>query len=261
MEILDHLAAKKDLILAAYAAAPGKEPEGGKASGPVSSAALAANAFGFFVGPGPQEPAALLPPLPGCGSFAWPASRVRLECEVRFPWVGGRHPCLDAMIDLADAIIGIESKRFEPFRPRKPAELSSAYNRPVWGQRMRGTEALRDAIRAGELRFEHLDAVQLVKHAFALRTEAERQGKQGVLYYVYAEPDMLRDPGATESKPLPRSIIAKHRAEIARFAQAVADDELGFRSIAWRDLLASWGASDNAALQHHADRLTAQFHP
>ena len=52
-----------------YNAAPGKEIASGKFDSPESSAALAANTFGFFLNrPGD------LPPLPGCEDAEWPSS-------------------------------------------------------------------------------------------------------------------------------------------------------------------------------------------
>jgi hypothetical protein len=49
-----------DYVLARLSAAGGREVESGKFSSPESSAALAVNAFGWFI----QRPS-LLPPLPG----------------------------------------------------------------------------------------------------------------------------------------------------------------------------------------------------
>ena len=60
-----------------YHAAPGNEIASGKFDSPESSAALAANTFGFFLNrPGD------LPSLPGCEDAEWPASSLALEKEV-----------------------------------------------------------------------------------------------------------------------------------------------------------------------------------
>src|SRR5690606_9468810 len=140
----------------------------GKLAQPESSAVLAANAFGWFMG----RPGAF-PPLPGLEA-AGPAEEVTLEFCARLPWSGGRRPWLDAMVRTSTHLIGVESKRFEPFRDRKVAAFSDAYWRDVWGDGMQGYCALRDRLRSGELAFEHLDAAQLVKHALGLRTEAKK---------------------------------------------------------------------------------------
>jgi hypothetical protein len=111
-----------ELIRAHYASAPGDEIGSGKFLSPESSAALAANTFGYFL----DKPEAL-PPLPLAIDLGWPPLAVRLEVENRFPWAGGRHPWLDVIVETSTAVIGIESKRYEPFRPKGKLEMSDAY--------------------------------------------------------------------------------------------------------------------------------------
>jgi hypothetical protein len=98
------------LIKRCYGTAPGNELESGKIASPESSAALAANAFGLFL-IAPSE----LPPLPRCDAHGWPTVWLDIETTLRLPWPGGEHPCLDAVVETATALIGVESKRFEPF--------------------------------------------------------------------------------------------------------------------------------------------------
>jgi hypothetical protein len=244
-----------DRILACYRNAPGKEIESGKFASPESSAALAANAFGYFLGRAND-----LPPLPGCDDLGWPAEDIDLEVLLRFPWSGGRHPCLDAVVETDTALIGIESKRFEPFRPKREANLSDAYWRPVWGDLMHGYEAIRDRLRDGTLEFERLDAAQLIKHAFGLRTvaraNASRFGKQPVLFYVYAEPAAWPD-----GRSIPEVDIRTHRAEIARFGAMVEGDEVRFLSAPYRILLATWHKAQDESIRDHASALIARFRP
>ena len=76
---------------------------------------------------------------------------------------------------------------------------------------------MRDALRSDAAGFRRLDAAQLVKHAFGLRSAAHRdahEGKIPVLVYLYAEPVSWPDGAA-----VPREAIVAHRAEIARFAE------------------------------------------
>ena len=243
-------------IEARFNVAAGNEIATGKFDSPESSAALAANAFGFFLGK-----AADLPPLPGCGSETWPARTLMLEAEVCFPWRGGRHPVLDCLVTTPSALIGIESKRFEPFRSRKAPALSDAYWRPVWGGRMKGYESIRDGLHGEPGCYRHLDAAQLFKHAFALRTAVhERPGYRGlspILFYVHAEPEFW--PGSGE--PMDARAKARHREEIERFAAAVADDEVTFVSCSWRKLLETWGQQENGRVRAHADAVTGRFAP
>ena len=178
--LLDHL--PKDAILARYEAAGGKEISSGKFAHPASSAALVANTFGFFL----ETPHLLTLPLglePGAVVTA-----VTLEAGLRFPWSGGRHPWLDVAVESRSQLVAIEAKRYEPFRDRKRPVFSSKYFQPVWGSGMAPFERLRDDLASGEVQFECLDAAQLVKHAFGVRTQANKRGKRATLIYLYAEP-------------------------------------------------------------------------
>ena len=243
-------------IEAIFNAAAGNEIATGKFDSPESSAALAANAFGFFLGR-----SAGLPPLPGCGGETWPARTLILEAEVRFPWRGGRHPVLDCLVTTPSALIGIESKRFEPFRGRKESSLSGAYWRPVWGRRMKGYESIRDGLHGEPGCYGHLDAAQLFKHAFALRTAVhERPGFRAlapILFYVHAEPNFW--PGSGE--PVDARAKARHREEIERFAATVADDEVTFVLCSWRKLLETWAQQENGRIRAHTDAVTERFSP
>ena len=242
-------------IEAALATAAGNEIATGKFDSQESSAALAANAFGFFL----RQPADLRP-LPGCGE-TWPARSLMLEAEVCFPWRGGRHPVLDCLVTTPSAFIGIESKRLEPFRGKQESALSNAYWRPVWGKRMQGYESIRDGLHGEPGRYRHLNAAQLFKHAFALRTAVharpEYRALAPVLFYVYAEPDCWPNSGA----PVDEGAKARHRVEIDRFAAAVADDEVTFVSCSWRRLLETWARHEDDRIRAHADAVVARFAP
>lgn len=244
-----------DLILKAYGRAPGNEIASGKFASPESSAALAANTFGPFV----VRPAELEPP-PGGEAWGWPARRVRLEATVRFPWPGGRHPWLDVLVETSAALIGVESKRYEPFRAKAAVTWSDAYWRPVWGEAMAGYARIRDRTREASSSFALLDAAQLVKHAFALRTAVHREkgfrGKLPVLLYLYAEPE--RWPN---SHPIPRDAIDAHRIEVRSFADSVAGDEVIFHACSYRELLSSWAASAREFTRAHAAAIAALFDP
>src|SRR4051794_40434030 len=93
-----------DVVLAALSKAAGKEIESGKFNSPESSSALAVNTFGWFI----RKPH-LLPQLPGA-PFLENVELIEVEYCARFPWAGGRHPWLDAMIETPDLIVGVESK-------------------------------------------------------------------------------------------------------------------------------------------------------
>lgn len=230
-------------------AAPGDEIASGKFDNPESSAKLAANAFGFFL-----NRAQDLPPLPDCGQQEWPASSLRLEAEVCFPWSGGRHPVLDCLVTTPSALIGIESKRFEPFRSKFRAKFSKTYWRPVWGDRMAGYEGVRDKLREV---YRFLDAAQLVKHAFALRTAVREDGRAPILFYLYAEPEVWPKDG----RPLSDADKSAHSEEVARFAEDVAGDEVTFVSCSYRKLLEDWARHEDSEIRAHAAAVTECFSP
>jgi hypothetical protein len=234
------------LIRLALMSAGGNEIESGKLDSAESSAALAVNAFGWFL-----ERPSDLPPFPGTEALDWPAIQVDVERQMRFPWRGGRHPWLDAAVETPRHLIGVESKRYEPFRDTKSVSLSAAYNRNVWGADMAPFTAVRDRLRSGDHGFVHLDAAQLVKHAFGLVTEGRRSGKSPVLLYLYAEPAMR---GAV---PIGEEMISRHRSEIVAFAEVVSSAEVAFVACSYRDWLVRWAGETRA----HADALMARFQP
>jgi len=236
-----------EVIRSAYLNAPGDEIESGKFASPESSAALVANAFGLFL----TDPASL-PAIPGTLDCGWPATSIALESIVRFPWTGGRHPCLDVLIATRDALIGIESKRYEPFRTKAEAEMSDAYWRPVWGDGMKGYQRCRDSVRDASRQFARLDVAQLVKHAFALRTavHGDWKGRRPVLFYLYAEPEHWPDG---------RSVSQEDRMQLKSFSELVAGDEVSFRSCSYPELLAIWRGSPNQLISAHAAAVTKRF--
>lgn len=236
----------EDRARAALEAAGGNEIESGKLYSRESSAALAVNSFGWFI-ERPED----LPPFPLLADLDWPAHRVEVERQMRFPWRGGRHPWLDAAVETATHLIGVESKRFEPFRDAKIVSLSDAYDRNVWGDRMAPFAVMRDALRSGEVAFTYLDAAQLVEDAFGLVTEANRIGKEPVLLYLYAEPATR---GASVITP---EMLARHRAEIAGFATAVAGAAVRFAACSYREWFAGWTGD----ARQHADALVDRFEP
>jgi hypothetical protein len=251
--LLPHL--PKERILAAYAAAGGNEIESGKLASPESSAALVANAFGYFLDR-PKDLPPLLPELEG----AWPAIRVLLEAQLRFPWSGGRHPWLDVLVETETHLIGIESKRYEPFRGKATPSFSEAYSRDVWGQGMSRYGAVRDGIAGESLSFAHLDGAQLVKHAYGLRTAVNSQGpyrgKRPVLVYLFAEPRHWADGRSIASE-----VFLRHRDEVATFREAVAGDEVAFSALNYSTLVDGWRLSGHQELAAHAAAIADMIEP
>lgn len=220
--------------------AGGNEIASGKFANPRSSAALAVNGFGWFL-----ERPSLLPAFPGLEALDWPPMKVDIERQMRFPWRGGRHPWLDAAVETRSSLIGVESKRYEPFRDQKSANLYEAYDRDVWGDGMEQWCQMRDDLRAEPKRYRYLDAAQLVKHAFGLVTEGRRMGKKPVLLYLFAEPS---DAGSA-------SVFSEHRAELDNFAGQVANGRVRFASCSW----AEWLDTFSGYAKQHADVMRRTF--
>jgi hypothetical protein len=236
-----------ETVLAALRRSPGNELASGKFDSPESSAALAVNAFGWFI-----DRPARLPPLPGV-PMGQP-DMVEVEAEMHFPWRGGRHPWLDAALTTATTLAGVESKRYEPFRPRKQTAFSEAYDSRDWGPGMARFNAMRHALTEGRQAYRCLDAAQLVKHAYGLKTQATKRARGAVLVYLYAAPATWAN-----GKPVDPAAIQRHEAEIADFARAIKGDDVVFAPVRWRDLLAQWAAVP--ALAAHAAALAARFGP
>lgn len=235
-------------VLRRLGKAGGNEVESGKFSSDESSAALAVNTFGWFI-----ERPELLPPLPGMRPGA-KASLVDVEYCARFPWRGGRHPWLDAVVETDKQLIGVESKRFEPYRDKKTVSFSEAYSRDKWGPRMGPWEAMRDALAGGRERFDFLDAAQLVKHAFGLVTQGRLKGKEPALVYLFAEPEKRGELS------IPRATLVRHREEIARFDAAVAHAQVAFHAIPYREWLAKWPVPPSP-VGRHAAAILERFLP
>lgn len=224
---------------------PGHEFRSGKMEGPESSAALVANAFGWFL-----HRAAQLPPLQGVPSGA--ITSVTLEAEMRYPWKEGRQPWLDVGMESATTLIGIEARRYEPFRPAKATGFSEIYDRPVWREKLPRFTQLRDDLVKGEVAFEALDAVQLIKSAYGIWTRAEKRASGAVLVYLYADPKNWAN-----GKPVDAGLKARHRKELAQFSSLIAGDGVAFVRLRWADLLAQWAGVPQ--LQAHAAGLRGMF--
>lgn len=236
-----------DAVLAALGRSPGNELASGKFDSPESSAALAVNAFGWFL----DRPRSMLP-LPGV-PMGLPEA-LEIEAELRFPWSGGRHPWLDAVITTPTTLVGIESTRYEPFRPGKASSFSEAYDSRNWGRGMARFTAMRLALTEGRQSYRCLDAVQLVKHAYGLRTQSVKRGLGAVLVYLHAAP-----PTWASGKPVSRDAIARHQAEITDFSRAVKGDDVTFIALRWSDLLADWAKAP--AMTAHAAAIKDRFGP
>ena len=238
-------------------AAPGNEIATGQFDNPMSSSRLAANAFGYFFNR-PGE----LADLPGCEEEEWPALSLAIEKPVGLPREVGRHSWLDALIETPSALIGVESKRYETFFGHQNEEepIEAHWLGDIWGNHMAGYQAVRDQLMANPNSFQLLDAFQLIRHALALRTEAnlgnEHRGLSPILFYVYAEPPF--DPWGTPVHP---DDLRPLKCEIDRFSKSVQNDEVRFVPCSYRQLLWVWGNRGTPNVRIHAENVQRVFTP
>jgi hypothetical protein len=138
----------------------------------------------------------------------------RLTFEAQFPTgLPGNPPNIDVALWLVSGHVwGIESKFTEPFgAPKTGPAFKDKYfpdGPPVWSDRgLARCASFAIALRDGAIRFRHLDAAQLLKHALGLH--ANHQGRF-TLCYLYV------DQETPDGK--------QHRNEITQFHAAVDGD-------------------------------------
>lgn len=212
-----------EAVLAALGNLPGSDLES-----PDSSSTLVANTFGWFL----TRPRLLLP-FPGV-PMGLPET-VQLGVEIQLPLRGVRHPRLDTVVTTATTLVGVTSSRYQPFRPRKATAFTEPFESRDWGPGMARYGKIRQALTTGQQTFRHLDAVTLVKQAYALRTQSVKQARGAVLVYLHAAPTHW-----SSGKPVDAKAITRHQAEIAEFARVVKGDDVTFVPLRWADLLAEW---------------------
>lgn len=145
---------------------------------------------------------------------------------------GGTPPNLDLVASNADRVVGVESKCLEYLRSRSTTQTGSAFQTAYFEQirdaRRRGPwfQAMRNFSHSEP--FLHLDAAQLIKHAFGLAHCFKE--RRVTLLYLFWEPSDAAD----------FQIFAFHRSEIARFSQTVEGGFPCFRAMSYPELWSLW---------------------
>lgn len=117
-------------------------------------------------------------------------------------------------------------------------------------------EKRRDRLHEGTLVYERLGAVQLVKHAFGLRTQGRKRSLTPVLVYLYAEP-----PSWPDGRIIEDALHNQHRQEIKDFSQAAHGAEVRFASCSYQALLGAMLACGDQVVADHGARVHAEFRP
>jgi hypothetical protein len=163
-------------------------------------------------------------PLASALGFDDPVTDLRFEHVCASYPVGPRSPNLDLLFMHGDgASVAVESKFAEPYRkPGRRAKLSPKYFPPgtgLWSQvRMGGAQRVADSIQSA---WTYLDAGQLLKHMLGL---AHDQCARTLLYLWY-------DTGREDARA--------HREEVVRFASAVENEVIEFRSRTYQEVFQS----------------------
>ncbi len=238
----------EDTLLPGLAEAAEVEFRGGsgdewrrKIRAPHSSSALAANVFlPFRVFDRLSELH-----LPGLGAGF---GTLRLEGRVPSGLSRANAPNLDVLLTGERLAVGVESKLIEPlsphaarFSPRYRDEAVGAWRDGPWFHEMLRLMKAADAYR-------HLDAAQLVKHAFGLANTFP--DARPMLVYLFWEPaDPACDPAFT-----------RHRDEVADFAGRVAGGTPGFVALSYPELWTAWRSeSPSPWLSAHLNALEARY--
>lgn len=156
-------------------------------------------------------------------------------------------PHLDAICASRAAVVAIESKCTE-YLSAKVATFSDEYL--VARGRSDVSHWFEEMLRiktADTDGYRFLDAAQLIKHAFGLGYAQE--DRPTTLLYLYWQP---RDASLSP-------LFAEHRAEVERFAAAVAGSSIVFAAMTYSDLWEEWLEADDPFLRAHAGHLRARY--
>jgi hypothetical protein len=218
---------------------PGPNGEPPDACSIRSSAVLALNAFGRWLGDEKHMSIA------GISGFDQP-----LEVEKKLPIQrGGRPPNLDVLLAGPGIVVGVESKLLEPLSRHGSRtwqeSYSRAHNLALLGGGWRSTL---DAAIAGKYSTEYLDVGQLLRHALGLnKCYADRSRH---LVYCYWEP--TNGGEVTE--------VVAHRSEVAEFADRVSGSEPSFHAVTYAELLDEWSElREPAWLEGHISALRERY--
>jgi hypothetical protein len=193
----------------------GKRP----AHAPYSSAALAINAFGRWLGS--EE----FLSISGLTGFDAPLT-IERKLRIRH---GGGVANLDCYLEGRDIVVGVESKLTEHLVAHRPVEWKAPYRAAEMATLLSGgwTRVLEDSL-AARWRPSHVGLEQLIKHALALNSHADDRPRH--LVYCFWEPTN----GAEIDE------VVEHRREVAELQARVGDAPPQLHAVTFADLLAEW---------------------
>lgn len=202
-----------------------------------SSSALAANCFG----PLKTRPEEL--ELAGTGGIT------RLDFERKCPTgLRGNSPNLDLVAEAEARILAVESKCTEYLTSHEARFADAYFEKIVDDRRDSPWFAEMERLKQDPQGYVHLDAAQLIKHAFGLAHTFP--GRDVTLLYLYWEP----------ANPEADAVFARHRTEIESFAERTSDGFPRFASLSYPELWESWLGRENPDwLRAHVANLQARY--
>jgi hypothetical protein len=214
------------------ATSTGKRP----AHAPYSSATLAINAFGPWLGREGELRIA------GLAGFEGPLA---IESKQQIAH-GGGVANLDVLLRGPDLVVGVESKLTETLAPHHPV----SWRDPYWSAEMatllddRWRAAFEDSLH-GRWQPSHLGVEQLIKHALAIRSRFPDPTRRH-LVYVFWEPE---DGDAFGE-------VRAHREEVAQLAARLVGADPCFHPLTYAALLEEW---EGIADPRHLEELRARY--
>lgn len=212
----------------------GKRP----AHAPYSSAALAINAFGSWLGRESELRVA------GLGGF-----NAQLEIESRQHIKhGGGTANLDVLLRNDAVVVGVESKLTEPLRPHSPVRWRTPYHQPEMKTILTGgwSQVFAKSL-AGTWQPQYLGIEQLIKHALALCSRFPEPELH--LVYVWWEPE--------NPEELPE--LATHREELADLQDRLRDSSPILHAVTYRQLFAEWTALGSSDVDRYLAQLAERY--
>jgi restriction endonuclease-like protein len=204
-----------------------------------SSCALAVNAFG----PWRLHPETLS--ISDFGGFT--SLRFERKCPIKGVPPKREPPNLDVIAE-GDRIVAVESKLIEYLTSKREAQFDDVYEARVGELADTTWTAAYERLKSSPEEFQCLGAAQIVKHYLGLKSVFP--ARQVTLLYVYWEP-LDRDQ---------HRLFVLHEAEIASFAEGLADPDITFASMTYAELWDEWSEQAQPDwLTSHVKALRARY--
>ena len=171
------------------------------------------------------------------------------ECRIAIGPKFKRPANLDVVFKYSNGpmeLCGVESKFTEPFGKRAAPVLKDAYFGQHMDERWSRLPRLRKLAtlcRRSNLRFQHLDVPQLIKHVLAL--SAKFPLRRFRLLYLYFD--------------VPGEEACRHRQEISEFQHEANLDSVQFTSLSYQELILNLRRQAGADHRSYLDYLSKRY--